>query len=238
VSDKKVLYDKDGSIRIITLNFPERRNAYNTLLLEHAVEAIEEFQADDDASVAVITGAGKGFCSGFDFKEGEEIKALPAAERDERQARWKRAQARFVELVRRDGPKPFVTAINGAAIGGGIQVALSGWLRVMAEDAYLRELSLGFGQPGFIHSPIAPKFGTLAQTELLPPAIEHELLLGMPVAAERAYQVGLVNRVTPADQVMELAVKFAHLIDEIPAESRTALLESVRQRQPVLRPDA
>lgn len=236
-----VIVERSGPVRVITMNMPERMNAWNTLLMRDVTDAVLEFFADDDAAVAILTGAGKGFCSGGDRKETHEIMSLASdTERAERLAAWEKERGRFVATVmRRDGPKPFVTAINGPAVGGGLGVAMAGTLRVMADTAFLQEtaLHIGAGLGGFIHSPLADHYGTLAETENLPAAIENELALGMRISAERAAQIGLVNKHVPAAQLMGAAMEYADYLAQLPREVLREVMENMRRQRRIRRPE-
>jgi enoyl-CoA hydratase/carnithine racemase len=234
-------YEDQGAIRVITMNMPERLNALNVGLMKDVNEAVETFLADEQAAVAVLTGAGRGFCSGQDRKEALEMMEMPPGpERQARHDEWGRVYDRFKELVmRRDGAKPLVTAINGPAVGGGLGVALAGWLRVAASSAYLQEVGLHIGADlaGFVHSPLAPCYGTLAETEYLPPVIEHEFVLGMRISAERAHQFGLVNRVVADDKVVETALEYAAHMASLPMPLLSQLVANMREQQRVRRPE-
>src|SRR5262245_1583380 len=110
------------------MNRPERRNAFSIGLMRDVMAAYKRFHADPEVVAAVVTGAGVGFSSGMDRKEQAEITLMEDPEARARASReWQELQHAFGAVVmRRDGAKPVVTAINGDAVGGGISVALSG----------------------------------------------------------------------------------------------------------------
>lgn len=209
-------YEANGQVRVITMNMPERLNAMSTGLLEQVTRCFDEFLADDDAGVAILTGAGRGFSSGWDRREAAEIMSMAdEAERTARQLAWRAALDRFNDVVQcRDGPKPVVTAINGPAIGGGLGIAMAGLIRVAAEDAYFQEVTLhiGTGRAGHVHSPAPPEEGNLAEILGLPDAILNELVLGLKVSAARAHQVGMVNRVVPSGELMPAVLHYAQYL--------------------------
>lgn len=241
MSGEHARYEAIGPVRVITMNMPGRMNAWNTLLMRDVSDAMERFYADDDAAVVVLTGAGRGFCAGADRKESLEIMQLASEEeRRTRQAAWEGERARFIETVmRRDGPKPIVTAINGPAVGGGLGVALAGSLRVMAEGAFLQEvaMTIGAGLGGFVHSPLAEHYGTLGETENLPAVIENELAFGLRISAERAYQHALVNSVVPLGDLLTTATGLAQQVAELPAEVLREICANMRKQRRIRRPE-
>jgi enoyl-CoA hydratase/carnithine racemase len=241
MTDQELVRDEShGQVRVITMNMPERLNAMSTGLMTQLVERFEQFFADGEAEVAILTGAGRGFCSGWDRREAAGIMKLEdEAERTALQLAWRTAQDRFNEVVqRRDSPKPVITAINGPAIGGGLGIAMAGLLRIAAESAYFQEVTLGLGtgRAGHVHSPAPPEEGNLAEILGLPDAILNELVLGLRVSAARAYQVGMINRLVPDGELMSAAMHSARYLCELPREPLRQILAALQSQRIVRRP--
>lgn len=235
-----VRYDSEGEIRVITMNAPDRLNAMSTALMVAVADCYEDFLADDGAWVAILTGAGRGFSSGWDRREAAETMGVAdEEERTSRQRAWRAAQDRFNDIVqRRDGPKPVVTAINGPAIGGGLGIAMSGFFRIAAESAYFQEVTvhIGTGMAGHVHSPAPPEEGNLAEILGLPTAILNELVMGLRVSAARAYQLGMVNRLAADGELMPAALHYASYLCDLPRESVKRSLAALQASRLVLRP--
>jgi enoyl-CoA hydratase/carnithine racemase len=189
---------KEGRIAIFTINRPEAMNALNMETVRQFREAIIDFRDDDELWVGIVTGAGeKAFCGGADIKD-----TLPFMKEHSR-AQWAMPESimRGLELW-----KPLVAAINGMALGGGLELALACDIRIAAENARLGtpEVTLG----------LIPGWGG---TQRLPRAIPWckaaELLLtGKLIDAREAYRIGLVNQVVPQAEVMTTAKEWAQAI--------------------------
>src|SRR5271169_909894 len=193
----EVLRERKGHVEILTINRPEARNAINGAVSRAMSSFMDELAEDDDCWVVVITGSGdKAFSAGMDLKafaggEGGDIMG---------------ASGGFGGLTQRDFPKPLIAAVNGSALAGGLEIILSCDLVVAADHAT-------FGIPEAKRGLIAGAGGLLRLPKRLPMAIALELALtGDPVDAERAYALGLVNKVVPADQVLPEAVALAQRI--------------------------
>jgi enoyl-CoA hydratase/carnithine racemase len=194
---EEVLRERRGNVEILTINRPEARNAINGGVSAAMSAFMDELTDDDECWVVVITGSGdKAFSAGMDlkaFSSGEGGAIMDAS-------------GGFGGLTQRDFPKPIIAAVNGSALAGGLEIMLSCDLVVAADHAT-------FGIPEAKRGLIAGAGGLLRLPKRLPMAIALELALtGDPVDAERAYALGLVNRVVPADQVLPEAIELAQRI--------------------------
>lgn len=195
-----VLYEKRENIAIITLNRPDALNAINRQLRRELAEAVTRFDGDNEAVVAIITGAGRAFCAGRDLKERAADNAAGV-------------QARAADSMAPDRPymwpqtwKPLIAAINGYALAGGWSIAQMCDLRVAAEDA-----QLGISETRWS---LLPPFGTILP-KMIPLAAALELVFtAQPITAKRAYEIGFVNRVVPREQLMAEAMALAQQIAE------------------------
>ena len=195
-----VLYEKRGNIVIITLNRPDSLNSINRQLRQDLAEAITTFDGDAEARVAVVTGAGRAFCAGRDLKERAS---------DNAEGR----QARAGDSMYPDRPymwpqtwKPLIAAVNGFALAGGWSIAQMCDLRIAAEDA-----RLGITETKWS---LLPPFGTILPKQIGLAATLELCLTAQPITAQRAYDIGFVNKVVPGDQLMEEAVTMAEQIAE------------------------
>ena len=202
-----VLTERRGGVLLITLNRPDVRNAINLPVAEGIAGALEQLDGDDSLSVGVLTGAGKGFCAGMD------LKAFVTGERP-----WVGDRG-FAGIVRRPPVKPLIAAIEGFAVAGGLEVALACDLIVAARGAKL-------GIPEVKRSLVAAGGALLRLPRSLPYTVAMELALtGNPIAAERAAELGLVNRLTEPGSAVEEALRLA---SEIAANAPLALVASKR----------
>jgi len=184
MSSDTVLYESRDKVAIITLNRPDKLNALNGDVCARMVELWQRFEEGEDR-VAIITGAGRAFTAGADLNDGGEI--------------WPWMPGVGVELK-----KPVIAAVNGLVVGGGVVLVQFADLAIMAEDAWLSypEAKIGF-TGGLMASMVAR----------VPHKIAMEILLvGEKMTAQRAYEIGFVNRVVPADQLMEVAMDYARRI--------------------------
>ncbi|MGW2664078.1 crotonase/enoyl-CoA hydratase family protein [Nocardia tengchongensis] len=204
------LLERRDAIAVITLNRPEALNAVNGALSTAVGAALEEFATDPNLRVAVITGAGRAFCAGAD------LKALAAGERihADGHEEWG-----FAGLVTHFIDKPIIAAVNGFALGGGTEIMLACDLAVVSEDAKL-------GLPEVKRGLAAAAGGLLRLPRQIPLKLALELMLtGEAVDAATAAQWGLVNRVVPADRVLDAALELA---DRIAANAPLSVRASKR----------
>ena len=185
-------YAVKDNIATLTLNRPDRLNALNDTLRDDLYDAIRKSAADPEVRVLVITGAGRGFCSGGDVKAMNEAKELGAA----RPVGEKVAPLRDrVLLAMRDAPQPIIAAVNGAAAGAGMNLALGCDLIVASEQARFSEI---FARRGltidFGGSWLLPRLVGMHRAKEL-------ALFADIISAKEAADMGLVNRVVPAGEL-------------------------------------
>tara|TARA_Y100000588_G_scaffold81898_3_gene86242 strand:+ start:1297 stop:2073 length:777 start_codon:yes stop_codon:yes gene_type:complete len=203
-----ILYEKQGNIVVMTLNRPDSLNAINRQLRQELSDAIVEFDNDPEAFVAVVTGAGRAFCSGRDLKERAEDNAQGI-------------QAKASASMRKDTPymwpqtwKPMIAAVNGFALAGGWSIAQLCDLRIASEDA-----KLGISETKWS---LLPPFGTVLTKQMQLSAVLELVLTAQPVTAQRAYDMGFLNKVVPAADLMEEAMAMAQSIaDNAPLAVQT-----------------
>ncbi len=199
--DNPVLYGRDGPVGVLTLNRPEALNSMTVAMLEMMSGILDDIENDPDTRVLIVTGSGeKAFCVGADLKSrGKEFE--PGLIHDPLGLLVRSVFGRLESLH-----VPVVMAIRGYALGGGLELALAGDLRIAAEGA-----RLGFPEAKVGSLPGAG--GTQRATRLIGPAFTKELMFTADhVGAEDALRMGLVNRVVPDDDLMEETMALAQRI--------------------------
>jgi enoyl-CoA hydratase/carnithine racemase len=204
-------------IMVIRLNRPDRLNALSTIVREGLAEAFTAFGDSDSLEVAILTGTGRSFCVGEDMKE--------ALERGEPGSPEQKISNPF-----NDGTlqKPVIAAINGYAMGGGFMLVERTDLRVAVKGAIF-EMSeakrwlLGGYNHGFVAS--------------LPHPIATEMALGFRFTAERLYEVGFLNRLVEAEDLMPTAMKLAEHLLTLPPAARVNTVYMMRQMIPKVPPE-
>ncbi len=204
-----LIYEKSSHIATITFDNPDKLNAMTGQMLASFSEAIEEVRRDDDVRVLVVTGSGRGFCTGADTEMLIALamgKPVPGAVEEESRRRSMEPIGWFgVEVSQLE--KPTIAAINGPAVGGGFALAMACDLRVIATDAK-------FGMASTHRYALPPEGGityTLPRIVGLAKACEL-LLTGDLVDGIEAERIGLVNRVVPPEQVLDSAMELAEKI--------------------------
>ena len=191
-----VIWEQEGSVLTLTLNRPERLNAFNTVMFSEIGDAVEAVSQAPDIRVVVFTGAGRAFCSGADLTDVSDYHS--DAEGDRLAQGIMQAQSVFdkVEAL----PKPTVAAVNGHAVGAGLQLGLACDFRIVARGARLGLSDVKIG--------IIPALGaTTRLPRLIGIARTKELIMtGELVSAEEAVEFGLVNALVERDSLNE-AVK-------------------------------
>jgi enoyl-CoA hydratase len=208
------LYEKRGKIAVMTINRPEALNAFTADMLRGMDAAFADFAADDSLWVAILTAAGdRAFSSGMDLKE-----AIPMLQSGDEMGYEDHTKRPFSDVF-----KPILAAVNGFCIAGGMEFLQGTDIRIAAENA-----TFGLGE---VRWGIIPTGGShIRLPRQIPWAVAMEMLLtGKPITAQRAYDIGLVNQVVPADKLMETALQWAETICKNgPLAVRTAKEIAVR----------
>ena len=207
-------YEKQGRVAIMTINRPEAHNAFTSEMLRAMDASFADFNEDDELWVAILTACGeKAFCTGMDLKE-----AIPLLQSGDQMGYEDHTKRPFSDVF-----KPIIAAVNGYCIAGGMEFLQGTDLRIAAEHA-----TFGLGE---VRWGIIPTGGShIRLPRQIPWAVAMEMLLtGQPLSAQRAYDVGLVNRVVPAAKLMEEATVLAQTICKNgPLAVRTAKEIAVR----------
>ncbi len=194
MTDDPVLVAARDGVLEITLNRPEARNAVNGTVAEGVAAALDRLDAEDGLRIGILTGAGGTFCSGMD------LKAFVAGERP-----WVGDRG-FAGIAQRASRKPLVAAVEGYALAGGFEVALACDLIVAARDAR-------FGIPEVKRGLVAAAGGLIRLPKRIPYHLAMELALtGDPVTAERAAQLGIVNRLAEPGGALDDARELAAVV--------------------------
>ncbi len=209
----EVLVDVADGIMTVTLNRPEAKNAANKALAEGVAAAMDQLDESDDIQVAILTGAGNTFCAGMD------LKAFVSGETPQIEGRG------FAGLTERGPRKPLIAAVEGYALAGGLELAISCDLIVTADNAK-------FGIPETKRGLAAAAGGLMKLPRQIPPRIAMELALtGEFIDAARAAELGLVNQVVPAGTALDAAKALAaKIVANGPlavAISKQVILESI-----------
>lgn len=206
-------YKKSNKIAIITINRPEAYNAINVQTWKELNEALVSLRDDPELWVGIITGSGeKAFCAGADVSE-----TLPYM-KENHHLYWPAAPRYGLNLW-----KPLIAAVNGVALGGGMEIALACDIRIASEKAR-------FGTPE-VTLGVMPGWGaTQRLPRVIPWAKAAELLLmGKQIDSQEAYRIGLINKVVPPDKVMTEAIEWAEALCKVgPLAARAAKEAMIR----------
>jgi enoyl-CoA hydratase/carnithine racemase len=206
----------DG-VAIATLNRPDRRNALNPRAYAEVEAAFRAATADDDVRCLVVTGADPAFCS------GEDVKEMMTGEKREASATPVKPRATPAAMAALDCTKPVIAAVNGAAMGWGMELALFADIRIASERASFAELFIKRGL-------ISDVGGLLRLPAIVGPAKAAELLFtGDAVDAKEALRIGLVSEVVPHAELLPRATQLAARIAANPPLALTAMKEGLRK---------
>jgi enoyl-CoA hydratase len=190
--------ERRGATALVTLNRPDARNAISPEVSETMVGILDAIEADPKLRTVVLTGNGEVFSAGADLKVVAQGRALEIA----------RVKGGFAGIVMRDFPKPLIAAVNGPALAGGFEIVLACDLVVAADTAR-------FGIPEVQRGLMAAAGGLIRLPKRVPLAVALELAMtGDPIDAPRARDLGLVNRLVPAGEVVDAALALAERIGE------------------------
>jgi enoyl-CoA hydratase len=212
-----VHYESDGPVAVVTIDRSDVSNAIDRPTAQELADSFRRFEADEDAAVAVLTGAGGKFCAGADLKAMQEPGA-PRASRVEPDGDGPVGPTRM--LLR----KPVIAAVEGHAVAGGLELAAWCDLRVVAEDAVLGVYCRRWGIP-------LMDGGTIRLARLIGHSHALDLILtGRGVSGEEAFRMGLANRLVPSGEALPAAIELAHEIASRPqAALRSDRLSSYEQ---------
>jgi len=205
-----LLIQNTAAVRIVTMNRPEKRNALNTAPTRCLLDALRNADADDSVRCVVLTGAGQGFCAGADLAEFKDL--VPAFQHriEERAELTMQLHLAFSKMA-----KPVVTAINGAAMGGGAGLAIAGDLAVMAASAKI-------GYPETRHGIVAAiVMANLVRQTGRKRAFEL-VSLGESFTSQQALACGLVNHVVPDPDLMPETMLLAEKLSSVKVEAMRA----------------
>jgi crotonobetainyl-CoA hydratase len=196
-----VLAERVGHVLLVTLNRPDSRNAVNTDVTMGVGRAMEAADADPDIRVVIITGAGdRAFCAGADLKEAART-GTNAQVSEELRQRWG-----FAGYTRHAIAKPTIAAVNGFALGGGTELVLASDLAIAVTEAKL-------GLPEVSRGVFAAAGGAFRLPRQIPAKIAMEMILtATPISAQKALELGLINRVVKREDLLPAAFELAEQI--------------------------
>ncbi|EFV75699.1 MULTISPECIES: enoyl-CoA hydratase/isomerase family protein [Cytobacillus] len=207
--------DQEGVVQI-TLNRPNSMNAMNTKMALELIEVLDELKYDENVRVLIITGSGtKSFCAGADLKERNGMT----------QKEWKKQHDYFEQVTEkiREFPYPVVGAVNGYALGGGMEIALSCDIRIAAPHA-------GMGLPESKLGLIPGIGGTQLLPRIIPIGLAKEMLFtGKRIGAEEGKQLGIINHIFSSETLTEETVKLAETIAANAPLSLKALKKAINK---------
>lgn len=192
---KYILREKQDHIGLLTLNHPETLNALSSAVLEELGNVFDELEADKEIYVVILTGAGRSFVAGADIAEMSRLDA----EAGRAFGRLGAAVFRKIEL----SEKIVIAAVNGYALGGGCELAMACDIRIASVKAKFAQPEVGLGIiPGFSGTQRLPRLVGVGKAKEL-------IYTGTPIDGTEAFRIGLVNKVTEPDQLMQEAKAMA-----------------------------
>lgn len=195
---KNLTIEKDGATAVVTINRPDALNAINAETMTEIGQAMLEVGGDPEVRVVIVTGAGKAFVAGADIAELRTASGMEA--RDISQL----GQRTFSTVE--DLPKPVIAAVNGYALGGGLELAMACDVRIASTKAKMGQPEVTIGAvPGFAGTQRLPRLVGVGRAKEM-------LMTGAPIDAETALAWGLVNKVVEPDELMAAAKEMAEAI--------------------------
>ncbi|MFJ2249335.1 enoyl-CoA hydratase [Streptomyces sp. NPDC087862] len=233
--DEPVRYEKQGPVATVTMNRPDYRNAQNSAMTYALDRAFYRAAGDDEVKTVVLAGAGKHFSAGHDIGTPERDAHLPFerraglwwdhSDKEGGESRFARESEVYLGMCRRwrELPKPVVASVQGACVAGGLMLAWICDLIVASEDAFFADPVVRMGIPGVEY---------FAHPWVMPPRIAKEFLYtGDRMSARRAYEVGMVNRVVPREELSEHTRKLALRIAGMPRLGLALTKRAVNQAE-------
>jgi enoyl-CoA hydratase/carnithine racemase len=221
MTKQEILFKKENGIATIVLNCPERKNSFSMEMIDQWAKALEEWRMDPEVKVIVLTGAGDAFCSGVFFTPAPEGTATEETPFEFKSRLWDRIHR--IPLTLEDIDKPVIAAMNGVAVGAGLDMALMCDLRFAAESARFSE---GYVKVGYVPG----DGGAYYLPRLIGIAKSLELFwTGDFISAAEAERIGMVNRVFPNDKLMEETYKFAGRLVDGPTQVIQMIKRTVYQ---------
>jgi len=204
-----LLVQRTGSAATIVLNRPERMNAWSSALSAELLAVLRELSADSEVRAVMLTGAGKAFCAGADLREFSAAMESGPVDTDQILVEYYHP----IVTAIREMPKPFISAVNGPAAGAGVSLALAADLVVARESAYflLAFVNIGLAPDGGSSLFIPARVGFTRAAEMA--------LLGEPVAAAKAADIGLINACWPDDEFEKKAAELLIRLSNGPTRS-------------------
>jgi enoyl-CoA hydratase/carnithine racemase len=211
---EQILYEKQDGVATITLNRPERMNAFTDVMIREWAHALEDARVDRDVRCVVLTGNGRGFCAGADLRGGSGVGEAARAERPPTAAdrrNWLRDGVHLVARAAQLLDKPYIAAVNGAAVGAGMDMASMCDLRFASEHARFAMSYVKVGLvPGDGGCYFLPRIVGIARALEL-------IWTGDFIDAKEALRIGYVTHIASADELMPEVTAFARRLAEGPA---------------------
>lgn len=216
--DSLVTYDTDGRVSVVTLNRPEKLNAISGELMRELVAALRQAEDDMATSVVVLRGEGRSFCVGYDVGGGFEL----GGRWQDPALNWydELKRALDLELMPWQLAKPVVASVQGYVLGGGCELSLFCDLTIAADDAKFGEPEIRFSNsgPGFVLPWIVG-----------PKRAREMLYFGDMIDAEKALEIGMINRIVPRDKLVEETLRYAHRLAMVDPEALVMTKRSINR---------
>lgn len=230
-----VRYERRGTVALVTMDRPEYRNAQNSAMTYALDRAFYRAADDDEVKVVVLAGAGKHFSAGHDIGTPERDAHLPFdrraglwwdhSDKSGAESRFARESEVYLGMCRRwrELPKPVIASVQGACVAGGLMLAWVCDLIVTSEDAFFADPVVRMGIPGVEY---------FAHPWVMPPRVAKEFLYtGDRMSAQRAYEVGMVNRVVPREELGRHTMELAERVAEMPRMGLALAKRAVNQAE-------
>lgn len=225
MSYEQITYERTGHVGLITMNRPEKLNAWTTKMGEETRDAIEEANADPEVGAIVLTGAGRAFCAGADISQfAADRKVLDAGEKP---APSRMTEGKDYVTFIRENPKPTIAAINGAAVGIGVTSILPFDIRIASENAKIGMF--------FVRMALVPE---LASSAILPQMVGvaralEWCLTGRMILPEEAREAGLISEVVAPEQLLPRALELGETLARQPLEAMGRIRKLIYANQSV-----